>query len=294
MKPSAPTDAGPAAKLALLYFSGTGGTKVTAELLGELLSRSFNVSVRDIGASDAVETLNDSDFPVFLYPTYFLRPAPSMSEFISRLGPYDPPHSAYIVTTDELYAENSIRACALALKAKGIEHIGSKTLRSPGSDVTCIVPSKLTPWLYRFERKYPEKLLSVVAEIRSLASTPSPRAYIPRRKWYTPFAQLLQLIALNGFEKWKDRYRVLPDRCTLCGSCAAMCHRSAWNISGTTLTHLPEKCELCTRCIHRCPARAIVLLDSLRDNDRLNLRLYASLKAEAKTRLQKTLAKIPL
>lgn len=272
-------------KLALLYFSGTGGTKVTAELLGEILSGNFAVRIRDIGDVDAIETLDDSDFSVFLYPTYFLRPAPSMSEFISRLDHYDPPRPAYILTTDELYSENSIRACALALRERGIEHVGSRALRAPGSDVTCLVPSKLTPWLYRFERKYPIKLLGVAAEIKSLVASSTREGYIPRRKWYTPFAQLLQLVALNGFEKWKDKYRVLPDRCTLCGSCAAMCHRKAWMLQGNILAHLPERCELCTRCIHRCPARAIVLVNSLKDNDRLNPRLYAALKAEAKSRL---------
>ena len=272
-------------KIALLFFSGTGGTKITAELLGELLSRSFPVKVRDIGDPDAIETLNDSDFLIFLYPTYFLRPAPSMSEFISRLDHCEPPRPAYIVTTDELYSENSIRACALELWEKGIEHTGSRTLRSPGSDVTCLVPSKLTPWLYRFERKYPLKLLAAAAEIRSLAETSFLKGYIPRKKWYTPFAQLLQVLALNGFEDWKDKYRVLADRCTLCGSCVAMCHKGAWEMTGASLSHLPENCELCTRCIHRCPSRAIVLLESLKDNERLNPRLYATLKEEMRVRL---------
>lgn len=272
-------------RLGLLYFSGTGGTKVTAELLGELLATEFAVSVKSIQESDADLAVANSDLTIFLYPTYFLRPAPSMSEFISRLGPYFPTRPAYIITTYELYSENSIRACALAMKERGLEHIGSRALRAPGSDVTCLVPSRLSPWLYRFERKLPVKMLGILAEIRLIAGRSSFQGYIPRKKWYTPFAQLLQILALNGFESWKDRYRVLSDRCTLCGSCVAMCHRSAWKISESKLIHLHEKCELCTRCIHRCPSRAIVLIESLKNNARLDAHLYASLKDDTKQRL---------
>jgi ferredoxin/flavodoxin len=275
-------DAVPArrSRISLLYYSGAGGTKLVAELLGEILSVKDETCVAGVKDPRAAEVAADSDLLVFCYPTYFLRPAPSMREFIEGLGPFDPPRASYIVTTDELYSENSIRACALMLKARGIFVIGSKVVRAPGTDLTCILPGRLLPWLYRFERGFPRKLRSIAEEIDR-----NPRGFIPAPKWYTPIAQLLQVAFFNRFERWRGRFRVLPDRCTLCGACAAGCDRGAWSISAAGLIHDPERCELCTRCIHRCPNRAIVLVGSLKDNPRLDSRLYASLKEDARKRL---------
>lgn len=271
-------------RIALLYYSGTGGTKLVAELLGEILSVKHDVRVTGVKDPHAAEGAADSDLLVFCYPTYFLRPAPSMREFIEGIGPFDPPRASYIVATDELYSENSIRACALVLKTRGIFVAGSKVVRAPGSDATCVLPGELVPWLYRFERGFPRKLRSIAEEIDGLAGH-KPRGFIPAPKWYTPFAQLLQVSILNRFEGWRGRFRVLPERCTLCSACVAGCDRGGWALSGGALLHIPERCELCTRCIHRCPRKAIVLVGALKDNPRLDSRLYASLKEDARRRL---------
>jgi ferredoxin len=269
-------------RISLVYYSGTGGTRLVAELLGELLSERNEIRVLPVSDTRAAAEVAEADFPVFLYPTFFLRPAPSMREFIGRIGPFAPPRDAYVVTTYELYAENSIRAAALALKARGVAVTGSRAVRAPGSDVTCLVPSRLTPWLYRFEKAWPRKLLSIAAEIDDLAGGRPRGASIPAPKWYTPFAQLLQLTILNGFEGWRGKFRVLGDRCSLCGACVAGCDRRAWELSAGVLLHIPERCELCLRCAHHCPRKAIVLIEGLKDNRRLDRRLYASLKEETR------------
>jgi ferredoxin len=125
--------------------------------------------------------------------------------------------------------------------------------------------------------------LSSCADAR--ADTLFKKARIPSIKWYTPFAQALQVLALNRFEAWRGKFRALPDRCTLCGACVRSCHRQAWEISGGAATHIPERCELCTRCVHRCPEKAIVLAEALKDNKRLDSKLYASLKIDARRKL---------
>ncbi len=271
-------------RISLLYYSGTGGTRLVAELLGEILSAKNDACVTGVYDPRAPEQAADSDFLVFCYPTYFLKPAPSMQEFIERLGPFDPPRASYIVTTDELYSENSIRTCALSLRKRGIIVAGSKVVRAPGSDVTCVLPGRLVPWLYRFEKRLPQKLRSIAEEIGVCAAT-QPRGLIPALKWYTPFTWLLQVLILDGFKGWRGKFRVLPERCTFCGACAAACKRGAWIASGEVPIHVPERCELCTRCIHHCPQKAIVLIESLKDNQRLDQRLYASLKEDARIRL---------
>jgi ferredoxin/flavodoxin len=278
-------------RIAVLYFSGAGGTELVARMLSELLAARHEASALGIGDARSFGLAADCEFLVLCYPTYYLRPAPSMREFIASLGPFSPPRAAYIVTTYELYAENSIRSAAFALKKRGVSTLGWKAVRSPGSDLSCVAPAWLIPRLYRFERGLPRKLLEMADEIetalglRDSDASLGPRASIPAPKWYTPLAQTLQVLALNHFDRLKWRFRVLRDRCSLCGACVVACGRGALRISGGSLSHDPGRCELCTRCIHRCPRRAIVLLKALKDNRRLDPGLYAVLRSEAERSL---------
>jgi flavodoxin/ferredoxin len=276
-------------RISLLYFSGSGGTKLVAELAGEILSERYQCRITDIYDPLAAEAASECELLVLLYPTYYLRAAPSMREFASRLGPFDPPRKAYLVATCELYSENAIRSLAFELRKRGLVVAGSKVLRAPGSDVTLVFPSALTPWWYRFEKRLPEKLVAIAREISAIAEATAAREAIPRLKWYTPFTQLLQLLFMNHFDLFRDRLLVLPDRCTLCGACVKCCDRQAWTMGPDGLAHSGERCELCTRCLHHCSKRALVLLRPLKDNRRLDSRLYALLREEARNGLSRGL-----
>jgi ferredoxin len=273
-------------RVSLLYHSGSGGTKLVAELLGEILSAKHRTRVTSIYDPKSAGAISESDLLVFCFPTYYLKPSPSMAEFIYSLHPFEPPRTAYIVATAELYSENCVRACALSLKKRGIRVAGSRVIRAPGSDVTCLVPAWLCPWLYRFERGFQGKLLSIADEIHALLLNDRPRERIPASKWYTPLTQLLQYLFFNRLDMWRKKIRILPERCTQCGACAAGCDRKAWIREGDALHHLHERCELCMRCIHRCPQKAIVLIEGLKDNPRLDQRLYGRLKDEARKQLR--------
>lgn len=271
-------------RIAVVYHSAAGGTRLVAELLTELLSEDHGVEVMDIHAPGTVDAVSAADFTVLCYPTYFLRPSLSMQEFIRRLEPADPPRRAFLVTTYELYSENCLRACARLVKDRGMTVLGTAAVRAPGSDLTCVFPDWLCPWLYRFERGFGAKLSAIADAIRTTARNGG-QERIPRTKWYTPFAQVLQHGFLNGFFEWRNRIRVIPERCSACGACVSGCARGGWIKEGEGMRHNPERCELCTRCIHHCPRNAIVLSRHLKDNKRLDTRLYARLKAEASAAL---------
>jgi ferredoxin len=233
----------------------------------------------------AMEAAADSELLVLCYPTYYLGPPPSMREFVLALGPFEATRAAYVVTTCELYTENSIRRLALMLRKRGIIVAGSKVVHAPGSDVTLVFPSALIPFWFRFERGLPLKLRAIAREIRAIAAAPGLRESIPPPKWYTPFTQLLQVLVLDRFDLWRHGIRVLPDRCTLCGACVECCGRKAWTMGEGGPVHSGERCELCARCLHRCPRRAIVLLKGLKDNRRLDSRLFDRLRADARRSL---------
>lgn len=276
------------ARISFLYHSGVGGTRLVAELLGEILASKHATRVVSIHDPKSAEALAASDLLVLCFPTYYLKPSPSMTEFIFGLPAFDSPPPTYLIATKELYTENCIRSCALTLKKKGFTVAGSRVVRAPGTDVTVLVPAWLCTWLYRFEKNIHGKLRSIADEIHALVSSDNPRERIPGWKWYTPFTQLFQVLILNHLDAWRNKVRILPDRCTLCGGCVADCDRGAWIREGGELRHLPDRCELCTRCMHRCARKAIVLIEGLKDNPRLDKRLYRGLKEGARQRLRES------
>lgn len=107
---------------------------MVAELLAELLPANHETRVIGIQSPAARREAEWADFLVICYPTYFLRPSLSIRELIATLKPSptpsfpspspSPPSSpafgsnrrAFLVTTYELYTENSLRVCALLLQ----------------------------------------------------------------------------------------------------------------------------------------------------------------------------------
>lgn len=271
----------PPSSVGVFYFSGVGGTRVVAEILGVRLSGRTNCEVRSIEEKEAASAAARADSIVLCYPTYFLKPAPAMVEFVLNLPGETRNRKVALITTYELYTGNSNRRLARLLRERGFTMAGAYELRSPGTDVTCVIPDRLCGWLYRFERHFPDKIAKIAQSILSQTEWANSGERIPGLKWYTPFAWPLQVLFLDGFIRWKDRTKVLDERCSGCDLCVRDCHRSAWHRTDKGLEHRGAPCDLCLRCVHHCPGRAIVLKPRLKDNKRLNKSLYQALAQEA-------------
>lgn len=269
------------APVAILYFSGVGGTEVAARLLGRLAGPDIPCEVLSVEDPRAARRAAEPGLLVLCYPTYFLKPAPVMLDFLRSIPRGQGERRAVLVTTYELYTGDSNRRAALILRDRGIPVLGSFALRCPGTDVTCVVPDRLCGWLYRFERAFPRKTAKIARRVADLAAGTPGRGRIPAPKWYTPLAWILQVLALDGFIRFRNRVVVLEDRCTSCGICVRDCPRGAWRKTETGLEHSGELCDLCTRCVHRCPRNALVLVRRLKDNRRLDPALYGALGREA-------------
>ncbi len=293
MSARVPEPSWPNVSVGIFYFSGVGGTRVVSEILGSRLSGLIPCEVRSIEEKDAAEVIAKVDAIVLCYPTYFLKPAPAMADFVRSIPKETRGRKVFLITTYELYTGNSNRRLALPLRDRGFAMAGAYELRAPGTDVTCVVPDRLCGWLYRFERRFPEKLAEIARNIAGSvaeyaagsaagrAASKGPEGKIPRPKWYSPLAWPLQVLFLDGFIRWKDRMKVLEERCSGCDLCVRDCHRGAWGRVGGNLEHRGETCDLCLRCVHHCPGRAIVLKPRLKDNRRLDRTLYKALAREA-------------
>jgi ferredoxin len=267
--------------VSILYYSAVGGTRIIADLLGKLVGPGVGCEVLSIEDPRAAELAAGAGLLVLCYPTYFLKPAPLMLDFLRSIPASLAGRQAVLVTSYELYTGDSNRRAALLLRDRDIPVVGSYALRSPGTDVTCVVPDWLSGWLYRFERGFPRKVAAIAGNIAALAMSPPTKGKIPSPKWYAPLAWIMQTLVFDGFIRWRDHMTVLGERCTSCGLCVRECPRGAWQMSAENgLKHFGERCDLCTRCVHRCPQRALVLVKGLKDNRRLDAALYAVLLRE--------------
>jgi len=272
-------------KLALAYFSAVGSTKLVAELLSDILARehgdALRIELADIEKEGARALVEAADFAVFLFPTYYLKPAPPMRAFVEGLAISAEGKPCYLVATCELYTENCALRLARQLEAKGYIVTGATSIRATGSDVTAALPSGLVPWLYRFGKASGARLSEAARAIGSCIE--APRRAMPRPRWYTPLSQLLQIVALNHFDLMRYRLRALEDRCTRCGLCARVCPSGALSVGETKAFAAPDQCILCCRCVHACPERALVLLKGLKDNPRIDRGLLGELKRDIRS-----------
>ena len=244
LDPAVP-EVGGRAPVSILYFSGVGGTEVAARLLGRLAEPGTPCQVLSVEDPRAAERAASPGLLVLCYPTYFLKPAPVMLDFLRSIPEGRGERQAVLVTTYELYTGDSNRRAALLLRDRGIPVVGSFALRAPGTDVTCVVPDRLCGWLYRFERAFPRKAVRIARAIVNNAAAPPASGRIPAPKWYTPLAWILQVLALDGFIRFRDRITVLEDRCTSCGLCVRDCPRGAWRMTEEGSAHSGELCDLC-------------------------------------------------
>jgi ferredoxin/flavodoxin len=262
----------------IVYHSGTGGTRTIAELVATLLARSFAVRIVEAGRPGAVAGAENADALVIGFPTFYLKPTPTILEFTAALPRFASPKPAFVFTTAALYAENSIRRFAPALAEKNVFVFGAAEIGSPSSDGVFTSPAFLTPALRRFGRTAASKIHRIADDVGRALGGSAPVPLPLRPKWYTPVTQLLQALVFNSFDRFRTRFSVDPDRCSLCGRCAAACFRCAWTGGRAPYTHDPAACELCLRCVHHCPRRAIGWGRKMIDRERLTPAFHRELK----------------
>jgi ferredoxin/flavodoxin len=263
---------------AVVYHSGTGGTRTVAELaarlIGQLDAGCCRVRLIEAGRT-AGDVCADADLFVFGYPTFYLKPSPTIVDFLDSLPRLAAPKPAFVFTTKALYAENSLRRFAKMLRVKNIRVFGTAEIKSPASDGVLNTPPGFAPSFLQFERRAAAKISAMAQCIGRALDARMPRPRLPLPKWYTPLSQTLQVLYFNRFERNRFRLRANPARCTACGRCADDCPRRAWL---SPSAHIPADCDLCLRCVHHCPERAIGWDGHMIDRPRLTPELHDRLK----------------
>lgn len=258
----------------VLYYSGSGSTETVCRVLGRKLAESRPTEVKRVSLDFDFSSLADYGTLVMGFPTYFCHPPASLAELIDAAPRLEQPLPAFVLTTCGLYTTNSVRHMALALAAKNIIPAGNAIIRGPGSDAALLFPYVPGPFT-RYERAVGRKLRKALREILTLNGNGEVRPKIPRPRWYTWPQNLVDHYGKEQYQGgYGQRMRVLDARCTNCGLCVRECMKGCWTEGEEHPSLDHAGCDFCLRCIHRCPSRAIVFSDDMKDRRRFDAPFY--------------------
>lgn len=242
----------------ILYFSGTGNTRLCAEYLAKRLGQTaIELTQSKLVLPIVSRDKTPDDMVIWMFPIYSWGIPPVVLNFMkkARIGtPYGAFH--HMVATCGDTAGNARKMWQRTMQRRGFKTGRAFTVAMPNTyvlmkgfhtDAAEVVEHKL--------KEAPRKLDYIADEI---SYHPSAR---PKKGDYTKgwFAR----IKTNIIYPWFVKHGVDPHlfhckhNCIECGKCSAECpmgniyvdshHRPIWT----------SNCAMCLRCLHNCPVNAI-------------------------------------
>ena len=262
-------------KVAIVYFFGSGSTRMIAECYQELLP--------DYVRADKIKMSPDMDYSELVrykylilgFPVYHFSLPKSVKAFLDNMPDFD--HQIYATTfaTYALILGNSMRSFIKGLKAKNITVRSYATFRGPASDMALFGDYKY------FKKYHGSNRKKIRKSIEKLLTIDAKEKKTPAFKLYAPVTSLINRFTEPSYRQFPHKFHVLADKCSQCYQCVLSCHWDCWdkNDKVPVMAH-PEKCEICLRCIHNCPQKAICVNEKDVELERLDKEFYRKRKIE--------------
>lgn len=237
----------------LFYFSATGNSKRTAEIIAERTGDRLVSISRELASGEFSYDASDDERIGFVIPTYFYNPPKAVLRFVENLEIEGAGNKyAYIVLTLGTRTGTAGRTLAKALAEKGIDVVAQFCVRTqytyipsleiPGDDELNAIldeadgdSERIAEQVMAFDRGDFNRFAGTVAA----AVSPSMKAAYEKAS------------ATSNF--------ILSNTCDGCGLCAEICPDDAIEISDVRPVWRSDSCTLCLACLHRCPRVAIDL-----------------------------------
>jgi ferredoxin len=236
-------------KTVIYYFTGTGNSLAAAKKIAAVLGDTEIVSIAAMKDTKS-DIVPPAERVGIVCPVYFTGVPVMVAEFATRLDLSDAKYTFAVVTFGGSGASSAIRQLDTILKKR----------ESRGLDAGFMVkmPGNYVLMYSSPAGKKQEKLLAMADE--QVAEVAAAVARCEKRRLPSSIlANLLHSLMYPRFASHvhdDDRKFSVDDKCTSCGTCAAIC--PAENIvlvEGKPVWQ--HRCELCCGCIHLCPVGAI-------------------------------------
>ena len=242
-------------KIAILYHSGVGNTKLVANIMKQLLEKQgLFVYMKSIEEKINPQEIEEVDAIIFGFPTYHAEPSTSMKEFIKSNGCLTRDKSYFVFTTCGLYPANSLRIFIKLCNERGLVAVYDNWYRMAATDGTLLAPN--FSFFQTFEKNLVENIKRDILHFISLdylGNKENPKR-IPRVKLYS----LVNYPNKKLGERLKFKIKVNHSICVGCEKCVMDCPHDCLSMNeGSKIIFDPKSCENCYRCVHGCPVLAL-------------------------------------
>ncbi len=235
-------------KIRLVYYSGTGGTRLVAECFAKQLRElGAEVTIQRLKAGEP-EAVGDYDLLLLLYAVYALNAPEPVYEWMKSLPNQQEKPAAVISVSGggEMSPNTACRSKAIRMLEKKGYRVDYENMLVMPSNIAFATKAPLDKMLLDI---LPQKVSGIIGEINS---------GVVRRK--SAFVLDRALATMGGLERlggraFGKRIRV-SDACNGCGFCAKNC--PSGNI--TMIAGRPSfnsKCYFCMNCLYSCPQSAL-------------------------------------
>lgn len=273
-------------KKAIIYvYSGTGNTKLVAELYKEFLTdyetiihmvrmnrldnppredSETEITLRRKGAKHAyfnVPDPNEYDLVGFGYPVHGFNAPSAMYNFIKLLPAVEKGKRTFILKSsgEGLTVNNySSQKFLPVLKRKGYDVLCERHFVMPYNMIF-----RHTPEMVKNEYLYARAYAEYTCKQLMQADFKEKVRYCPLKYWFVPIVRILWIYArVQGPVMYADK-----KKCLKCGKCAKLCPLENIKIKNG-LPKFGTNCVLCVACSFNCPTKAISI--GLLNNWRVN------------------------
>lgn len=231
----------------ILYFSGTGNSRFTAQMIGSVTgdkTESVNARIK----SKNNEALHSEHPFVFVCPTYAWRMPRIVEDFILKTR-LTGSNSAYFVLTCGGEPGNAARYAAKLCRDKGLRFLGLAGVVMPENYVAMFeVPDKKQA--DAIIQKAIPRILDIAEHIKNTRPFPKQKAMLIDRIKSGIVNDVFYPLYVNA----KGFYTT--EACIGCGKCAALCPLNNIALSEGK-PKWGQSCTHCMACICGCPSEAI-------------------------------------
>jgi len=236
-------------KTILYYFTGTGNSLDVARGLARGIENCELVSIASVG-ENIPEIVPDADRVGIVCPVYFSGLPVMVASFASRLNISRSGYTFAVVTLGGSGGVPALRQLdSILAKPPGQGLDAGFTVKMPGNYIL-LYESPTGPKREKILAAADQKIAEITAVVDMGLTVRIPFSLageLIHRFFYPRFARHVHE---------DDRNFSVTEKCTSCGTCAAVCPAHNIEIRDGRPSWL-HHCELCCACIHVCPTQAI-------------------------------------
>ena len=237
--------------IGIFYFSGTGNTKLVANLFAEEFKRKgFNtklIPIEDVLNKRLALSMGDYDLLGFGHPVHAFSAPKIFFDFLDRLpNVVDKKTFTFKTAGDPLCYGGSTSLVRKHLSKKGYKVFHENLIVMP-ANVMFKYDNSIIKQLYevavkKVKRRTKEILLAKVN--------------LQKNSLWLKIGTYMFNKAESSGASYFGKYLTATDSCNLCGKCIRECPTGNISITSETII-FGSKCTFCMRCIYICPEKAI-------------------------------------